>query len=98
MGLFRGPSGSDGVVENFLHALVRDAEVAPSDTGRAVVETSTQDFPAGSVFHALEPAEGLSKRVRSEVLLQSDHRSPFLHEPGDSECCQGVVRPLATAE
>ena len=98
MGLFRGPPSLYSVMQNLFHAFVRNAEVAPSDTGRAVVETSTQDFPAGSVFHALEPAEGLSKRVRSEVLLQSDHRSPFLHEPGDSESRQGIVLSLPATE
>ena len=63
-----------------------------------MVKTSTEDFPAGSVFHALEPAEGLSKRVSSEVLLQSDHGPPFLHEPGDSESRQGIVLSLPATE
>ena len=98
MGLFRGPPSLYSVMQNLFHAFVRNAEVAPSDTGRAVVETSTQDFPAGSVFHALEPAEGLPECMCSQVLLQSDHGSPFLHESGDSESRQGIVRPLPASE
>ena len=63
-----------------------------------MVKTSTEDFPAGSVFHALEPAEGLPESMCSEVLLQSDHGPPFLHEPGDSESRQGIVLSLPAAE
>lgn len=63
-----------------------------------MIEPSAEDFPTGSVFHALEPAEGLSKRVGSEVLLQSDHGSPFLDEPSDSESRQGIVLSLPAAE
>ena len=92
------PIQLDGVVENFLHAFVGDPEVGASDAGRTVVETSAQDFPTGSVFHPLKPAEGLSERVSSKVLLQSDHGSPFLHKSGDSESRQGIVLSLPTAE
>ena len=63
-----------------------------------MIEASAENFPTGSVFHALEPAEDLSESMCSEVLLQPDPRSPFLHEPGDSESRQGIVLSLPAAE
>ena len=85
-------------MQNFLYALVRQTQINLSCPGRAVIKPSAQYLPTGSVLGPLEPTESFTKRMGTQILLQSDHGSPFLHEPSDSECCQGVVRPFAATE